>query len=322
MGSFDSIEDAFKKLKSSDKKYWASYAGFYSSYLGGYFREPWAMTVPLDDHGFHRGDGVFEAVRIHKRAYFDLDAHIERLLKSADSIGLTPFGQPGDIKKIVVELARRCELEAGILRLYMTRGPGGFSPNPEECVRTELYAALTLMKPANPERYSKGVSAFFSQVLAKDPWFSQIKSLNYLPNVLMRRECASRGLDFAISVNGSGVLCEGATENLFILTKGRDLIVPRFDYTLRGTTVRQVMALAENLKSRLNIKSVRFGDLTKGDLTGAEEAAFVGTTLGVLPISSLDGHPLGSGRGGPTALALNEALMEKMSTDQGVRTSF
>lgn len=320
MAPFDSIEVAMEKLKTSERKPWPGYAGFYSSYLGGYFKEPWAMFVPMDDHGFHRGDGVFEAVRIHKRAYFDLDSHLERLLKSADSIGLKPFGSLADIRKIVVELAKRCDLEIGILRLYMTRGPGGFSPNPEESTGTELYAALTHMKAPNLERYKNGVKAFISETKAKDPWYSQIKSLNYLPNVLMRRECAERGFDFAICVNADGIVCEGATENLFVVNPSRELIVPRFDYTLRGTTVRKVMALAESLKDRLNLKNVKFGDLHLLEIESAVEAAFVGTTLGVLPIASLNGRSIGAGRGGEIALALNDALMEKMSSDQGVRT--
>jgi hypothetical protein len=86
--SWDSATDALTKLKSSPQKHWDNYLGFYSSWLGGFFNEPWAMMLPLDDHGFHRGDGVFEAARVHKRAYIDLDAHLKRLETSAGKIGM------------------------------------------------------------------------------------------------------------------------------------------------------------------------------------------------------------------------------------------
>ena len=62
--SWDSSEKAIEGLKASVRPHWNSYLGFYSSWLGGYFREPWAMLMPLDDHGFHRGDGVFEDYRV------------------------------------------------------------------------------------------------------------------------------------------------------------------------------------------------------------------------------------------------------------------
>jgi len=320
--SFDNIESALEKLKSSGKPQWAGYAGFYSSWLGGYFKEPWAMMVPMDDHGFHRGDGVFEAVRIHERAYFDLQSHLKRLVNSGNRIGIKPFASIEEMQKILVELAKRCDLNAGILRLYMTRGPGGFSPSPEECTGTQLYAAITAMKPPNPDRYKNGVKCMTSETGAKDPFYTGIKSLNYLQNVLMRKECHEQGYDFGVCFDSKGVLCEGATENVMVVTKAGEMIVPRFDYTLKGTTVSLVLRMAADDPAKFGLKSVKHGDLTAGDLKSAVEAAFVGTTLGVLPIASLDRQPIGEGRGGPIALALNDELMKRMAQDPAVRTPF
>lgn len=320
--SFDSIEGALGRLKSSAKPQWSNYLGFYSSWLGGYFKEPWAMMVPMDDHGFHRGDGVFEAVRIHERAYFDLPSHLKRLINSAQRIGLKPFASLEDLQMIVLELARRCDASSGILRLYMTRGPGGFSPNPEESTGTQLYAAITGLKPPVRERYTQGVKCMTSETGAKDPFYTGIKSLNYLQNVLMRKECFDQGYDFAVCFDAQGVLCEGATENVMVIAAGGEMIVPRFDYTLKGTTVSLVLRIAADQPEKYGVKSVRHGDLTHHDLATAREAAFVGTTLGVLPIASLDGRPIGEGRGGPVCLALNDELMRRMAMDPAVRTQF
>lgn len=319
---FDNIETAIAKLKQSAQPQWAGYAGFYSSWLGGYFKEPWAMTVPMDDHGFHRGDGVFEAVRIHERAYFDLQSHLRRLVNSASRIGIKPYASVEEMEHILVELARRCDLNAAILRLYMTRGPGGFSPSPEECTGTQFYAAITALKPPNPDRYRNGVKCMTSKTGAKDPFYTGIKSLNYLQNVLMRKECHEHGYDFGVCFDSAGILCEGATENVMIVSVGRELVVPRFDYTLRGTTVSLVMKIAEEMSDNLGLKAVRHGDLNEQDLRSAAEAAFVGTTLGVLPISSLNGAAIGGGKGGPVCLALNAELMKRMAGDPAVRTPF
>lgn len=320
--TWDSLDAALKKLKEQSRSHWNSYVGFYSSWLNGYFNEPWAMLVPMDDHGFHRGDGVFEAVRIHERAYFDLDGHLQRIVNSAQMIGMKLPWSIEHMQEICVGLARRCDMNTGILRLYITRGPGGFSPNPAESVGPQLYAAITRLAPPNENQYSTGVRAMLSTVAAKDPWYSQIKSLNYLQNVLMKQECVAEGYDIAVCADPSGRICEGATENILIVSRDREVIVPRFDYTLRGTTVRQVMKIAEEKAGELGLKGVRFGDLTVNDVRTAAEAAFVGTTLGVLPIQSLGDQAIGTGKGGPISQNLNQELMRRMSNDPNVRTPF
>jgi branched-chain amino acid aminotransferase len=278
------------------------------------------MLIPMDEHGFHRGDGVFEAVRVHERAYIDLTSHLKRLERSAQAIQLKLPQSLSEIERICIELARRCDSVSGILRLYVTRGPGSFSPSPAESAGGQIYAAMTAMKPADPARYANGVRAMVSTVPAKERRWSQIKSCNYLQNVLMKKECLDRGFDFALSVDEEGRVCEGATENLLIVTRELEVLVPRFDYTLRGTTVSYVMKIAEELKASGQIQSVGLADLRVQDVLAAKEAAFVGTTLGVLPVKSLDESKIGAGR--EICLELNRRLMSAMTQDAGLRTEF
>lgn len=315
--SWDDLEAALSRLRTTTKPHWDGYLGFYSSWLGGYFREPWAMQLPLDDHGFHRGDGVFEAARIHARAYIDLRAHLERLERSAAAIGMKLPKTIDEIQSICLELARRCDTETGILRLYVTRGPGGFSPSVGEVVGHQIYAAITKLKPPVADLYERGVTAMVSTVEAKEPRWARIKSCNYLQNVLMKKESLDKGFDFAISVDHEGRVCEGATENLLVVSAEGEVLVPRFDYTLAGTTVQVVMELARALP---DVKGVRFADLHVEDITRAREAAFVGTTLGVLPIASLDRKPIGTTR--EITLTLNRQLMQRMASDSSLRTAY
>ena len=311
--SWDSVDTALKRLRAHAAPAWTDYYGFYSSWLGGYFNEPWAMSVPMDDHGFHRGDGVFEAIRIHARALIDFDAHVERLYRSAGLIGITP---PADVADTCKELARRCDAEAGVLRLYVTRGPGGFSPLPSESVGAQVYAAITRLKTPSAEAYARGIRATVSSLHAKDPFFARIKSLNYLQNVLVKRECAERGAELAVCLSEDGVVTEGATENIMIVTPERRVLVPRFDYTLAGTTVRTVMDIARDMP---DVSGVDFADLTLADLHAAGEIAFVGTTLGVLPVGRLDDHEL---EPGPVCRALQAAYVGRMTNDPNLRTPF
>lgn len=315
--NWDSLEGAWSKLKNADLKSWSNYLGFYSSWLGGYFKEPWAMMIPMDDHGFHRGDGVFEAVRVQNGAYIDLYAHLKRMQKSADSIGIKMPKTLEEMEHICVELARRARPELGVLRLYVTRGPGGFSPAPSESIAPQIYACMTRMKNPDERMYKEGARAMISTVAAKDPFWSQIKSCNYLQNVMMKRECQEKGFDFSISVGQDGNLCEGATENLLIVTKAREVLVPKFDYTLRGTTVSEVLKIAEGMPE---VKAARLSDLKLQDLLEAEEAAFVGTTLGVLAIASVDTQVFPKTR--TLIPKLHAELMRRMNSDPRLRTEF
>ncbi len=315
--SWDSVESAIAKLQNSEQKHWSNYLGFYSSWLGGYFKEPWAMSVPLDDHGFHRGDGVFEAVRVQNRAYIDLGAHLRRLQNSAQAIGMKLPKTIEEIEGICVHLGRLTGADTGVLRLYVTRGPGGFSPSPSEVVGHQIYMAMTRMRPPDERMYKEGCRAMISTVKAKDPFWSQIKSCNYLQNVLMKQETNARGFDFSISVDEKGRLCEGATENLLIVTKAAEVLVPKFDYTLRGTTVSEVLRIAEEMP---DVKSARLADFGVKELMEAREAAFVGTTLGVLPIGSVDGKAIGSER--VLVEKLHRELMNRMNSDARLRTTF
>lgn len=278
------------------------------------------MFIPMDDHGFHRGDGVFEAVRIHAGAYYDLMAHLQRMENSAQKIGMTLPKSVAEIERICVELARRCAVPEGILRLFVTRGPGGFSPSTGEVIGHQIYAAITKLKPPTLEQYQNGVTAMLSSVDAKEAFWAQIKSCNYLQNVLMKKECLEKGVDFPVAVDRQGRVCEGATENLMIVSAEGELRVPRFEYTLCGTTVRNVMKLAEPLVTSGRLTGVRMADLTTEDLFRSREMAFVGTTLGVLPVRELDGRAIGMS--GDICRFLHQSLMEQMSLDPGVRTSF
>jgi branched-chain amino acid aminotransferase len=333
-GTWGNVHEALRKLESSHYEHWQSYKGCYSSWLEGYYQDPWIMLMPLDDHGFHRGDGVFEAVKIQDGAFIDLDAHLQRLEISANMIGMKDLPHTLiEIKEICLHLGRLCQIfNHGLLRLFITRGPGGFSPNPMEVIGHQLYVVIMEIKDLPSVWYEKGCHAMFSTVSAKEPFYSRIKSCNYLPNVLMRKECQDRGYDMTIAIASDGRICEGAGENMFIVTHDKRLLVPRFDYTLAGTTLRVMMRLAQDLLVNNDqqgednlLRSVEFADLTKVDVLNAAEVCFVGTTMGVLPIGKIEGVPIGqnsNGRPGEVSKILHQRLMEEFSTNQTLRTLF
>lgn len=305
----DEVLAKIKGLNSARK-----YRAMYSTLWDGLVTEPELMLIPMDDHLVHRGDGVFEAVRVTPNKIFLLEEHIQRLFRSADSIGLKI---PRSLSEVVKLCEEACEgagvgprsknKEEGMIRLFVGRGPGDFSVNPYATVGAQIYLVITDFKPMPKDHYAKGVSLLISKVATKPAPYSQIKSCNYLQNVMMKKESIDQGYDFALSLNDEGVVAEGPTENIMILNKKNELVAPRFDYTLRGTTLVRVMKLAEKLK----FKSIRVDDISLEDLMDAQEVMMVGTTLGVLPVTKIEQKIL-SLQAGPMALQLNQMIMQDM----------
>lgn len=287
------------------------YYAMYSSWLKGIVTDPLLMQVPVDDHIVHRGDGVFEAFRMMKSAFYDFRSHLKRLESSAGQIGIRLPYELSEIQEICKSTARAAKVEDALVRLFVSRGPGGFAANPYESYGSQLYVVFTKLTLPKEELYQKGVKLKTSQVPVKEPPFSQIKSCNYLQNVLMKKEAVDAGVDFTVSVNSSGVVYEGSTENIALISEQGDFLAPRFDYTLKGTTLSRVMTLAKD-KLKTDFKALELGDIQVKDLIRAREVFMVGTTLGVLPVTEFDGKTLGGGRPGPISQKLHALLTEDM----------
>lgn len=295
--------------------------GFYSSLTDGYFNQVWGFVIPTEDHLVHRGDGIFEAVRIIDRAYFDLDAHLARLERSAAKVSLTLPFPVVEIKNKCLELAKLCNTDQGLLRLYVSRGPGGYSTNPYTSVGAQLYLVMTAFNPAPARYYTEGASAALSEIPAKRDFEATIKSCNYLLNVLQKKEAVDRQVDFTLTRMADGRVGEGSTESFYVIKDGR-LIVPAPEYTLKGTTMAVAMELAQKLVGKERLKSVAYGDLTLSDLDSADEMAFVGTTLGVCPVTQWNGQPVRDGRIGKLSAELGELLNQDMRTFAARRSRF
>lgn len=299
-----------------------AYLGFYSSIVDGFFREPWGYWIPVDDHLVHRGDGIFEAVRIVDRAYFDLDSHLARLTRSAERVSMAlPFSVP-DIRNRCLTLAKLCNTDGAVLRLYIGRGPGGFTTNPYEPKRSQLYMALTPWKEPPARWYQDGVRAGVSRIPGKRPFEATIKSCNYLQNVLQKKDALDRDLDFTVCLNENGEVLEGSTESFCVLTDDGELLVPSTEITLSGTTMNVVRTLGEQLVQEGRVKAVREAKFRAETLTRARELAFVGTTIGVCPVTIWESKPVGSGRVGEIAAQLGRLLDTAMRRNEKYRSAF
>jgi branched-subunit amino acid aminotransferase/4-amino-4-deoxychorismate lyase len=285
-----------------------NYAAMYSSWLGGITKDPALMVIPIDDHGFHRGDAVFEALKCVDRKVYALERHLDRLEISANHIGLKLPCSKKEFTDLALETIRVSGLDDSLLRFYVSRGPGGFTANPYESIGAQVYLVVTTYKSPGADKYANGVSAKISQISVKDGIFANVKSCNYLPNVLMKKEAVDAGVDFTVSRDESGNLAEGSTENFAIVDSEGKLVVPGFERTLKGVTVFRMMELSRALVEAGVIKAVAHGRIRKEDVLSARETFFVGTTLDCLPVTKFEGQKIGDGVAGPVAKKLLEVL--------------
>lgn len=292
----DELSEFLRRLQSQQPAYQSAYLAMYSSLWDMVLTDPRLMLIPIDDHMVHRGDGVFEAIKCVGGRGYGLEAHLERLEKSAQAIELK---LPMNLTEIAAKLGQTVKasgVQDGVIRLYVSRGPGGFSPNPYESIGSQLYIVYTRLNAPSPELYARGARLVSSKIAPKSDFFARLKSCNYLPNVLMKKESVDRGVDFSVGVTAEGFLTEGATENIGFITSELDFVVPSFRYTLRGITVSRLMELARSHFAELRFVGER--DISLSQVQNVKEVLLFGTTIDVLPVVAIDEVAISGGKPG------------------------
>lgn len=307
-----SSDDILKKLSLYSYEQKKTYLAMYSSWYGGITKDPSLMLVPVDDHLVHRGDGVFEAMKVVQGKVFLMNEHLDRLEASSSQLGIQWPLSREKMVGVIHETIKAAGAPDALVRLYMSRGPGGFTTNPYESVGTQLYCVITAFKAMAEVKYTEGALIGRSQIPPKDPWFATIKSCNYLQNVLMKKEAVDRKLDFTIGFDGNNIVTESSTENIMILNAHNELVRPHLRQILKGTTMMRALHLAQDLIRQGQVKNVIEKDIHEKELIAAKEVMMVGTTLDVLPVTSYEGHRIGDGRPGFVAQTLRRLLREDM----------
>lgn len=278
------------------------------------------MLVPVDDHMVHRGDGVFESFKCLDGAIYNLGAHLDRLQRSCSQVGLALPMPPEEMADVVAQTVRAGGRRDALIRLLVSRGPGTMGINPYQCLGPELYVVVYEAGDGKIDRLPDGVSAAVSRIPVKPGIFATVKTCNYLPNVLMKKEAVDMGVDFTVSLDEHRNLAEGATENIGIVTLGKELFMPPPDRVLAGTTARRAMEFALQLKADRVLANAEFRPITMGMVRSAAEMHIYGTTPNITPVIRFDGQPVGKGVPGPVAKRLFEMLREEMIPDSSLLT--
>jgi branched-chain amino acid aminotransferase len=277
---------------------------FYDHRLGLICKDPRVMLIPLDDHLIHRGDGIFETVKYIRRRIYQLEAHLERMEKNTRAIFIEPPVSFAAIQDLVMDVARAADQEDGYISLFIGRGPGGFSIDFRECPRSSLYIVARKYKHYPESFWKKGVTAFKSEKPAKQSYMAKIKSVNYLPNVLMKKEAVDKGYDFALCFDENGYLAEGCIENVVIVSDQGRIIIPDLSNALSGTTLMRALDLIKN-----EVPFV-FRSIKEDEIYQAKEVILLGTTLDAVSVVRYNDKPIHDVRPGPVSKRLRELILE------------
>ncbi len=286
-------------------------------YLDGSLVPASQAKVSVYDHGFLYGDGVFEGLRIYNRRVFRLDAHLERLYRSAKAIWLDPPLSQSEMKSAIESTVAANQLENGYIRAIFSRGFGDLGLDPRKCPKPTTVIIADAIKLYPAEVYEEGMECITVATRRSRPDVLNpaIKSLNYLNNILAKIECIRAGVPECIMLNDAGLVAECSGDNIFIVHEDlrgrRELRTPPVSAgILEGITRDAVMELAENL----GIPCVE-KNMSLFDLYAAKEAFLTGTAAEVVPVTRLDMREIGDGKPGEITQKLMAAYSELRNSE-------
>lgn len=292
------------------------YVAMYSSIFSGIVLDPIMMMIPIDDHMVHRGHGVFDTAIIFNGFLYELDAHLDRFLRSASLAKVSPPFSQSTLRGILIQLTAKSNCKNGTLRYWLSAGPGNFSLSPSNCPTSAFYAIVI---KDDFSQWKEGVKVITSSIPMKTPLFATMKNVNYLPNVLAQLEAEEKGAFASIWVDDEGYIAEGPNMNVAFVNHDRELVIPKFDKILAGCTENRLLELAPKLVEQGLLKAVKTADISVKEAKAAAEMMFVGSSLPIVPIIMWDEKPIGNGKVGQLTPALSDLLWNDMASGPETR---
>jgi len=317
-------DEAIARLQDAVHAKASNFYAMYSSALGGIVTDPALMVLPLDDHMVHRGHSVFDTATLTGGMLYQLDPHLDRLLRSAE-LARVPLPFPREeLRQIILDTAAASRQREGSVRYWLSAGPGGFGLGPAECVGSSFYVIVFNQELYPASYYTDGVKVITSNIPIKPPLFARIKSTNYLPNVLVVLEAKDRSADNGIFIDQHGMVAESSNMNVAFVTKDRVFRHPVFDAILSGITIQRVLQFAERLVQQGDLKEIRLADVSVNEGREAAEMMLIGSSIKIAPVVEWDGRPIGDGKPGPIAKMLLQLWEEDVRSvaDQLVRVPY
>ncbi len=278
------------------------------AYVNGQYLPHRAAAVHIEDRGYQFADGVYEVVPVVHGVLVDEDPHFDRLERSLRELRIDMPMSRAALKLICRELMRRNHLSHGFVYMQVTRGVAPRDHAFPKRAKPALAMTTRQTKPHSAELLGRGVAV----VTAPDIRWERcdIKSVSLLPNVLAKQKALDDGAYEAWQIDGDGYVTEGTSTNAWIVTQDNKLVTRDASNTiLNGITRLRLLSIAEN--EGLSFEERAF---TAEEATQAREAFLTSSTNFVMPVTQIDGQPVGNGHPGLFTLKLRESYFDYIAT--------
>ena len=205
------------------------------------------MVIPFDDHMVHRGHGIFDTAGIVNGRIYDLEAHLDRFLKSAERSKLKLPSSRAEMRDIIIRTTAASGRRDGSIRYWLSSGPGSLDLTPVAGADPGFFVMI-FPGLVYPERWkTDGVRVMTTTYPIKPPLYAITKTTNYLPNVLMQMEAKEKGFDNGVFIDHDGHVGESSNMNVAFVSHDDVLVHPKFDHILSGCTSLRLLELAQKL---------------------------------------------------------------------------
>lgn len=276
-------------------------------FLNGQFVPEADAFVPVNDRGLMLGDGLFETLRVMSGRPFRMAQHLERMSRGADFLKIKPPFTPKELEKFARKLIETNHLSEAVLRVTLTRGPGGRGYSPKGADHPTLLMTLhPAPSVAHPQEWRLITSTF--RIPASDP-LSCFKTSSKILHIMARSEAEERGADEALLLNTNGEVAEAASGNIFWVHQDQICTVPTGRGVLPGITRAIVLEICQSFGLTTNKRVIKLEALRSSSGIFITQSA-----LGIVPVVSLDGDPVApSPLADQVAGAYNELLARESS---------
>ena len=264
-------------------------------------------AIPITDWGFLRSDATYDVVTVWDGAFFRLDAHLERFARSCERFRLAPGLNAAQITEVLAECVRRSTLRCAYVEMIATRGQPPWGSRDPRQARNRFYAfAVPFVWIANESQREHGLNVVISDVQRISPASVDPRAKNYHWNDLTMGLLGAldAGGDSVLLTDALGNVVEGPGFNVFAVDAQGTLVTPA-EGVLEGITRRTVMEMAQSLGLPVSLRA-----LPAAQLRAASEVFLSTSGGGVLPVTRLDGRPVGTGLPGPQTRRLAQTYWD------------
>lgn len=272
------------------------------AWVNGQFLPLEKAVVHIEDRGFQFADGVYEVIACFNGSFLDFEAHLERLERSCQAIGIEAPVKRDELQSLIEETYQRNPFHDAMLYIQVTRGVAPRSHLITQKIKPTMVITSRNLPMPSDEKISAGVNGI---TLDDIRWKRcEIKSIALLASVIGKQEAKQRGADEAFWQDDEQHILEGCATNCFAVINGVVVTHPLDHQVLGGITRNMALRIAREQGITVKERSWKL------DEAGLTECMMSSTTNAIMPVCHMNGETVGTGHPGPVAMLLRQEMLK------------